>query len=82
MELVVTPTGLVRCLYAEQISLTALGTPSIERASRVEPTGDGAWFADLALVGGPTLGPFPLRSLALASEVEWLRMHWLTAAAP
>lgn len=82
MELVVTSQGIVRCLYGEQIVLSALGTPLIERASRVEPTKEGAWCADLALIGGPTLGPYPTRSDALAAEVAWLRAHWLEASEP
>jgi hypothetical protein len=81
MELIVAPTGLVCCLYAEAIALGELGRASIERASHVEPTAAGAWMADLAPVGGPRLGPYPLRSAALAAEVEWLRSHWLPAAA-
>ena len=38
---------------------------------------DGRWFADLAPVGGPRLGPFPRRGAALNAESEWLHMHWL-----
>jgi hypothetical protein len=43
----------------------------IKRASHVEPREDG-WYADLSPVGGPELGPFDLRSDALAEEVKWL----------
>ncbi len=82
MELVITSVGIVRCLYGEHIVLSALGTPLIERASRVDPTEEGAWCADLAPVGGPSLGPYPMRSDALAAEVAWLRAHWLEAAEP
>src|SRR4051794_33699093 len=42
--------------YSEEIPLAALGAPSVTRASRVEPTPDGRWTADLSPVGGPTLG--------------------------
>ncbi|MEQ8786545.1 MAG: hypothetical protein RIC55_09610 [Pirellulaceae bacterium] len=47
----------------------------IERASHVEPNPDGTWSADLSPVGGPTLGPFGLRSRALDAEVAWLLKH-------
>jgi hypothetical protein len=76
MLLVVEPTGLVRCVYGEAIDLTALGPLSIRRASHVEPDGEGLWWADLAPVGGPRLGPFTLRSEALAAERGWLEDHW------
>ena len=77
MELVIGAGGGVRCLYGEAIDLTALGRLAIERASRVEPDLQGRWLADLAPVGGPVLGPFNLRSEALAAEAEWLSEHWL-----
>lgn len=32
---------------------------------------------DLSPVGGPRLGPFVLRSVALQAEVEWLEGNWL-----
>ena len=79
MQLVVTPSGNIRCLYAEAIPLTNLGTLAITRGSYVEPTVDGKWQADLAPVNGPILGPFTTRSAALAAEVAWLETHWLTA---
>jgi hypothetical protein len=80
MELVVQADGSLRCLYDETVDLSALGQVTIRRASYVEPTDQGQWQADLSPVGGPILGPFALRSEALAAEVHWLRMHWLLAA--
>jgi hypothetical protein len=77
MELVVDPGGTVRCLYSEEIDLTALGSPTITRASHVEPNQNGSWTADLSPVGGPLLGPYPLRSEALAAERRWLTAHRL-----
>jgi hypothetical protein len=71
MHLVIDRGGRVCCLYGELIPLTELGEVSIRRASRVEPQGDG-WYADLAPVHGPRLGPFPVRSQALRAETEWL----------
>ncbi|MBL8794615.1 MAG: hypothetical protein JNM56_11980, partial [Planctomycetia bacterium] len=56
----------------------ALGLIAIRRASHVEPAAEGSWFADLSPVDGPVLGPFRLRSEALAAERRWLEDHWLT----
>jgi hypothetical protein len=78
MQLRVDPGGGVRCLYSECIDLASLGAASIRRASRVEPDGDGQWYADLSPVDGPRLGPFVLRSQALDAERDWLEAHWLT----
>ncbi len=75
MELVIDPGGVVRCVYGEELDLAGLGTVEIHRASHVEPDAAGAWWADLAPVGGPTLGPYPRRSDALAAEIAWLSAH-------
>jgi hypothetical protein len=80
MQLVVGPSGRVRAIYSEVIDLEALGRPAITRASHVEPDGEGRWHADLRPVGGPVLGPYPLRSQALEAEVAWLEAHWLPSA--
>lgn len=77
MQLVVHPDGDVACVYDEAIDLAALGLLSIERGSHVEPDQQGRWLADLQPVGGPVLGPFPLRSQALAAERQWLEIYWL-----
>ena len=77
MELLITPEGMVRCVYGEAIDVNKLGPVHIRRGSHVEPTADGEWMADLAPADGPTLGPFSSRSEALAAEVNWLRDHWL-----
>lgn len=79
MQLVVDARGQVQCLYSEAIDLAALGTLSIRRASHVEPDDVGRWWADLAPVRGPRLGPFTRRSDALAAEEGWLETHWLAA---
>ena len=81
MRLVVDPGGGVRCLYGEAIPLVSLGSLSIARASHVEPE-EGGWYADLEPCGGPTLGPFPLRSLALWAEEAWLEEHLLARPCP
>jgi hypothetical protein len=78
MELIILPSGSVRCIYGEEIALTALGSPVITRASHVEPDKQGGWLADLSPIGGPLLGPFRLRSDALAAEQAWLEANWLS----
>ena len=78
MQLVIELGGAVRCIYAEDIDLTALGSPAIVRASHVEPDQQGRWWADLSPVGGESLGPFDSRSEALAAEHSWLETHWLS----
>ena len=80
MQILIEPGGNVRCIYGEEISLAALGSPTIMRASHVEPTDDGRWTADLSPVDGPLLGPLDSRSQALEAESIWLEEHWLIPA--
>jgi len=77
MQLIIEPSGAVRCIYGEEIDLAALGSPAISRASHVEPDEQGRWRADMSPVGGGLLGPFGTRSEALAAEHAWLQAHWL-----
>jgi hypothetical protein len=77
MQLVITATGTVHCLYTEELELRAFGPLSICRGSHVEPDPAGNWQADLSPVGGPLLGPFSQRSAALAAEADWLEQNWL-----
>ena len=77
MQLIINPCGSMRCVYAETIDLAQIGRLTISRASHVEPDDAGDWFADLAPVDGPKLGPFAHRSDALEAEAEWLDTHWL-----
>jgi hypothetical protein len=79
MQLVIEPDGAVRCIYSEEINLMALGSPTITRASHVEPDQHGRWLVDLSRVNGPVLGPYTRRSEALAAEQVWLEAHWLGA---
>ena len=79
MRLLIRPNGQVTCLYDEAINLASLGSLAISRASHVEPDDNGRWHADLSPVGGPMLGPFPVRSEALDAERAWLEANWLTA---
>ena len=80
MQLLVLPTGEIRCLYDEVIDLAALGQQAISRASHVEPDLDGQWWADLSPVDGPCLGPYDRRTEALGAEYSWLRANWLVEA--
>ena len=78
--LVIEPDGTLRCIYDEVLDWQEFGAPVIHRGSHVEPDDQGNWFADLAPVQGPKLGPFIRRSDALTAERQWLTSHWLTAA--
>ncbi|MFN9108549.1 MAG: hypothetical protein ACK5XN_00505 [Bacteroidota bacterium] len=66
----------IESIYSDEASevLEAAGSVSIARASHVEPGESGVdWFADLSPVGGPKLGPFGKRSLAIDAEILWLQ---------
>jgi hypothetical protein len=76
MKLYISPDGDCQAIYDETLPLRSLGQTQIRRASHVESTPDGHWTADLSPVGGPCLGPFPVRSQALAAELAWLA-EWL-----
>ncbi|TWU33213.1 hypothetical protein [Novipirellula artificiosorum] len=82
MQVVITPDGLVRCVYDEAIDLSQLGAVDIRRGSHVEPNAMGQWTADMSPVDGPVLGPFSTRRLALEAEIAWLGEYWLTASSP
>lgn len=76
MNITVTSTGELQFIWDDALQpLLALGRATVRRASHVEPDKHGQWTADLSPVGGPTLGPFPLRSQALNAEVAWLEDH-------
>lgn len=81
MEILIAHNGQARCIYGEAIDLAALGPLRIQRGSHVEPDGQGCWMVDLSPVGGPTLGPYARRSLALAAEERWLLDNWLCSPA-
>jgi len=45
--------------------------------------GRGRWWVDLSPAGGPAaLGPFALRSQAIAAERDWLAAHLESADRP
>jgi hypothetical protein len=74
-SIAVNPDGVITVIYDDAHSdLLDAGNAVVTRASYVEPDA-GAWFADLAPVNGPKLGPFKLRSEALAAEVSFLNLQ-------
>ena len=79
-ELIIGLGGEVRMIYSELVEPHALGDPKIERGSHVEPDQNGFWWADLTPVNGPRLGPYLMRSKAIAAEIAWLREFWLEPA--
>lgn len=69
-------TGQLQGVYADELRevYDALGMTDIRRASHVEPGADGQWYVDFSPIGvDERLGPFTLRSDALAAEVARLR---------
>ena len=69
-------TGKFGAIYADALRpyFDALGQSVTQRASDVEPDGDG-WSASIrewVPNGTVVLGPFPTRAEALAAEVEYL----------
>lgn len=82
MELVITfdDNGRARAVYDDALApvFSALSDarPRVRRVSHVEPALlSSGWCADMAPVDGPILGPFALRSEALAAERAWLTEH-------
>ena len=80
MTLIIDPAGQGHCLYTEDLDLRSLGPMHIARASQLEPDDQGNWWANLSPVAGPVLGPFGLRSEALAAERDWLDGHLASMA--
>jgi hypothetical protein len=77
LHLIIDSSGNARCIYDETIPLQHLGRIKIRRGSHVEPVPSGQWIADMKPVDGPVLGPFSMRSQALAAERRWLEKYWL-----
>ena len=82
MLLNVSNGGVIRMIYSDGLAcLLGEGVGSINRASHVEP-GIGGWFADMSPVNGPNLGPFALRADALAAEINWLELNYISGTDP
>lgn len=64
--------GKVTAIYSDDLAGLKAKASRVEirRASAVEPTEDGQWTATMN--DGKVLGPFRLRSEALAAEVQYL----------
>lgn len=70
------PDGRLAFIYHDDLAdLTREGWAVIRRVSDVEPDALGQWWADMARVNGPKLGPFVKRGDALAAEREWLQAN-------
>lgn len=74
--ILIAPDGKLRFIHSDTLAEMFFreGKVTTRRASHVEPDGD-SWVSDLSPVGGPTLGPFSLRGLALKAEHDWLVTH-------
>lgn len=76
MRIKISPGGSMQFIHNDRLTAAVkkrFGKVSIQRASHVEPTDDGRWTADMEPSGGPVLGPFDDRSVALKAEVKWLQ---------
>ena len=72
-EVIIHESGTMQFIYDDDLrSLFEVGVSSITRASHVEPV-DSMWGCDLTPYGGPIVGPFRLREMALSFERDWLR---------
>lgn len=76
-KILFAPDGTSRFIHDDNLADIAreIGPLVIRRASHVEPTHDGQWIADLSPVGGPRLGPYSRRQVALAAERDWIEAN-------
>lgn len=82
VDVVILADGTVKFLYYDELKpLLDIGDVDVKRASHVDPekleNGELKWFADLAPVSGPKLGPFDTRNEAIDAEVVWLSVNYL-----
>lgn len=76
LRLSIDQSGVIEAIYSDDLAgLCELGAATITRASNVEPYARedwaaGGWAATMA--NGVVLGPYRLRSEALAAEVAYL----------
>lgn len=81
LHVTVKPDGTIAAIHNDALAdLYEEGKAEVKRASHVEPVDGGEqvnWVADLSPLNGPKLGPFRLRSDALAAEIEWLEQNYL-----
>lgn len=78
-RLKITSSGQVVSIYSETwLPLYGEGEACITRASHVEPIPNSTqWEADLSPSGGPKLGPFTTRQMAIDAEIQWLEENIL-----
>jgi hypothetical protein len=70
-KLSISRSGSITAIYDDaHADLMAKGTAQVRRASNVEPAPQGGWLA--TMTDGTVLGPYRLRSTALAEEVKYL----------
>jgi len=75
LTVLIDEAGRLHFVYDDALAgLLSLGKSETVRVSHVEPA-PGGWVASMAPVGGADLGPYRLRSEALAAERRWLREH-------
>lgn len=68
--------GTLQMIFSDDLlGVLGLGNSEIKRASHVEPTSDCKWTADMSPVGGPLLGPFSTRAMALKAETDWINQN-------
>ncbi len=74
MNKIVISEGRARFIHDDDLAerMGQHGDVSIQRASHVEPTSNGKWTVDLTPVGGPRIGTFDRREMALECERLWL----------
>jgi hypothetical protein len=80
LHVTVKPDGTIAAIHNDALAaLYEEGKAEVKRASHVEPVNGGEqvnWVADMSPIApGVVLGPFRLRSEALAAEVEWLKQN-------
>ena len=77
MQIIISTSGEVSCIYTESIELKNIGRLTIRRGSHVEPDAVGKWIVNMSPINGPQLGPFDVRSKAISAEILWLEHNWL-----
>lgn len=71
---VIIENGRARFIHDDDLAqaMSQHGDVQIRRASHVEPNEHGKWTVDLTPVGGPKIGTFDRREMALECERLWL----------
>ena len=72
LKLLVRTDSTVQAIYSDELAplIDKASHVEVRRASFVEPDPDGGWTATMQ--DGTKLGPFRLRSEALAAEIRYL----------